>query len=635
MRYTIALAALLAGCLDVEPETSEDVAALDVVRPSCWYTAETVRTADQLAAALASSNRHIEIPSGTVIDLSAYRELEIPSCTIISGTRDGLDRGALLYTTDATAQYPLFVVRGNHVRIERLRIRGPSNPDVSRSNSIPATTGILVRVGESTGRGIVIENNELYWWGNAAVAVRGPITQSMPSEVPADTPLVGWDNVGQVVVRRNYIHHNAINGLGYGVRVDSGAYATIERNVFDYNRHAIASNGKPYTGYRARHNYVLDGGYSEENNEFDYWNQHFDVHGSGSGGYDGVAGEKFEVSYNTFRGAQGYGFYPWNYQRPCMMVRATPMDRIDFHANIALQWSDQCMRRKGKDEPVERVYDYDNTFHLDTHDELGVGDFDGDGRDDVIVTTGTAWYYSSSGRADWRYLRNSGIRVGDLAFADIDNDGTTDAIARLADGNLNVAYSGTSSWTPLTATAEPISQHRFGDFDGDGSTDIFRRQASGVWQMWYGSSRSWTTLRTYGVAIDDLRFGEFDGVTGTDVLTTSSGAWMLTSGARSAWVRINDALAPLRETRTGDFDADGRTDLAHQANGQWRFASGARGGWHLLRSDGGVALASVQLGNFNGTDGTDALRFGSAGRFAAWYRGYGDAFYNHSWHSMR
>lgn len=652
MRTSIAIAttALLAGCLDgTEPTTAEHADDLDLValppRPDCLYTARTVHTAQELADTLAlGPGQAIQIPSGTVINMSdaRFHNLEIPSCTIISGTRDKLDRGPLLYTSDATSTYDLLVSRGNHVRITGLRIAGPANPDYSRSSSILGISGIRVRItpnsdwGAYLGRDIVIENNELLWWSNAAVHVTARIDADSPADVPAGTPLVGRDNRDEVVIRGNYIHHNARDGLGYGVNVSHGAYATIERNVFDYNRHAIASDGSPYTGYLARHNYMLDGGYSESSYGFDYWNQHFDVHGTGDGGYGGVAGEYYEVAENTFRGAQGYGVWPYNYQRPCLMVRATPMDHIDFHDNIALQWSDQCVRRKGEGSPVDRVYDFDNTYHLDTHDELGVGDFDGDGLDDVIVTTGTAWYYSSAGRTEWRFLRSSGIRVANLAFADIDNDGKTDVLTRLSDGNINVAYGGTTAWTALTPSAESITQCRFGDFDGDGRTDIFRRGASGVWSIWYGSTHTWTTLRTFAAAIDDLRFGEFDGKQGTDVVATINGKWMWSSGATYTWLALNDALAPLADTRVGDFDGDGRDDLAFPASGQWRYSDDGRTAALTLRSsDGGIALAGVQLGAFDGTGVSEALRIGSDGKFAVWTKNTGDGFVTRSSLTMR
>ena len=78
---------------------------------------------------------------------------------------------------------------------------------------------------------------------------------------------------GRIRVARNSLHHNSRDEKGYGVVVGHGAYALIEGNVFTHNRHAVASGGDPFSGYHARYNYVLEGGYSEDG----YYNQHFDV----------------------------------------------------------------------------------------------------------------------------------------------------------------------------------------------------------------------------------------------------------------------------------------------------------------------------------------------------------------------
>ena len=62
-------------------------------------------------------------------------------------------------------------------------------------------------------------------------------------------------------IHDNYIHHNqAVGGDGYGVTVGSGGYALIERNVFDWNRHAIEGDGKPGHRLRGDGNLVLEHG---------------------------------------------------------------------------------------------------------------------------------------------------------------------------------------------------------------------------------------------------------------------------------------------------------------------------------------------------------------------------------------
>ena len=42
--------------------------------------------------------------------------------------------------------------------------------------------------------------------------------------------------------------------------------------------------------------------------------------------------------------------------------------------------------------------------HSNPTNHFGVGDFDGDGADDLFLTTGAAWYYSPAAKAEWRFL---------------------------------------------------------------------------------------------------------------------------------------------------------------------------------------------------------------------------------------
>src|SRR3954470_2379204 len=83
---------------------------------------------------------------------------------------------------------------------------------------------------------------------------------------------------------------------------ESGA-PLIDRNVFDFNRHDVSSDGRFGTGYRAELNFVLTGGPTCGG----HYNQHFDVHGTlTDDGYGGPAGRSYTVQYNTIRGDQDF-----------------------------------------------------------------------------------------------------------------------------------------------------------------------------------------------------------------------------------------------------------------------------------------------------------------------------------------
>jgi hypothetical protein len=95
-------------------------------------------------------------------------------------------------------------------------------------------------------------------------------------------------------VHHNFIHHCQYQGLGYGVVLNE-AFAVIEYNRFNWNRHSIAGTGRAGSGYIARHNVELGTSLSHC----------FDMHG-GRDRKDGtdVAGTAIEIANNTFRAPQ-------------------------------------------------------------------------------------------------------------------------------------------------------------------------------------------------------------------------------------------------------------------------------------------------------------------------------------------
>src|SRR5262249_23063467 len=156
----------------------------------------------------------------------------------------------------------------------------------------------------------------------------------------------------------------------------------------------------------------------------DYYNQHFDVHGTNdangsnqSTGYGGTAGDYYEIAYNTIRGAQGYFcFIACLKTRPALMLRGKPTTGMHFDANVlghgdpdpavSLKMSkgDTGLREN------EREFNFEaagNKFGTDHSADLATGDFDGDGRTDVFVATGTAWFFSSGGQGAWELLHGS------------------------------------------------------------------------------------------------------------------------------------------------------------------------------------------------------------------------------------
>ena len=63
---------------------------------------------------------------------------------------------------------------------------------------------------------------------------------------------------------------------------------------------------------------------------------------------------------------------------------------------------------------------------------LGTGDFDGDGRQDLLMATCAAWYYRPAGTLEWRFLNDSTLTLDQITLQDVDGDGRTDAYIRSA-----------------------------------------------------------------------------------------------------------------------------------------------------------------------------------------------------------
>lgn len=223
----------------------------------------------------------------------------------------------LLVAAYRDESYPLFVIEQNDVRVEDLHLRGPWSPRNRTTDNLPSVMAIQVIVNPVTqqGRRVTIAANEVEGF-SVAVEVKGAFGHDEPRDydadpqcdpTPAPCPHPEPVQANLIRVEGNYLHINAMKRAGYGVVVGSGAYVTVEGNVFEYNNHSMAANGGAYSGYLARFNYVMR---SLLTNHSGNWPHYFDVHGTGGGssGSGGRGGTRFDVFENTFRGDLDYAF---------------------------------------------------------------------------------------------------------------------------------------------------------------------------------------------------------------------------------------------------------------------------------------------------------------------------------------
>ena len=293
--------------------------------------------------------------------------------------------GPRLFTN--SRQLPLFEIRcngenifGDNVRINGFRIQGPHMQTEEGDDNLER--GIMI----NSCIGIEIFNMELSGWSGQAIYIVDDLDRITVPE--------------HVRIHDNFIHNNQHRGgKGYGVETSVGAFAAIERNVFDYNRHAISSSGADKTGYRAHRNLVLSGG-GHHDTFFNEFTHQFDVHGDANcpnvpGNQHtfncGNAGSQYWITSNAFQ-------YRWD---NAIKLRGKP--RVNAFI------SDNLFAHQDLDDAVnlytdEHVTMGPNTVETVTQLHYGVCDFDGDGKDDLFLATGASWWYSSAGKYQWTFL---------------------------------------------------------------------------------------------------------------------------------------------------------------------------------------------------------------------------------------
>ncbi|MFM8415843.1 MAG: peptidylprolyl isomerase [Planctomycetota bacterium] len=222
-----------------------------------------------------------------------------------------------------------------------------------------------------------------------------------------------------------------------------------------------------------------------------------------------------------------------------------------------------------------------------------VGDFTGDGRDDIAVWNPAA--------GTWRVLASTGTGFDKQTFGnwnpavewtvplvgDFDGDGKADLASRAVQtGAWHVARSsGTAFTTEIWRRQRTTITWDFltaADFNGDGLTDIATwNTRSGAWRVLTSTGSGFTNSRftvwNPATGWTDVVAADFDGDGRSDLVARDPGTGQLhvarseaTSFTTTAWGQFDTTVA-WQFITPGDFDGDGRSDLAvrNQASGAW------------------------------------------------------------------
>ncbi len=463
---------------------------------------------------------------------------------------------------------------------------------------------------------IDISNMEIAGWGAFGLHVEDTDKGAGPDDPSVFQITDSWPTTGrisspeQIRIHGNFFHHNQhpqsdTDAEGYGVSLGDGAWARIYENVFDFNRHSIATTGN-VGGYRAERNLVLKGGGYHDGLLSTYTHQ-FDVHGTGCPNHlCGDAGYQFWFTDNTFQYTNG----------PSIKIRGHVRRRADINGNVfAKDDRDSWDTDPTGAAIVVRTYDgihigNDNRTSVDDWGKYQVCDFDADGVDDLFLATGATWWFSGYGEFQWTFLNAQTFRGDQLQVGQFDPVPGCDVLAQ--HGNDWLLFSG-GRGEPVNLGAfgvrvKDVVFGRFGrprpgiDFR-DSEVLALMRARNGDWMTSQLSrANRWTVLRAAGSsspALKDLRFADFTGDGLTDVLAVVNGHWQISEGGTSEFAHWNDRLSdPMGALYFADLDTGRQRDVL-KVDRRWMSKVAGRASptwtltqqWYVSRSGRGEWIA--------------------------------------------
>ncbi len=222
-----------------------------------------------------------------------------------------------------------------------------------------------------------------------------------------------------------------------------------------------------------------------------------------------------------------------------------------------------------------------------------VGDFDGDGAEEVAVDFGSTGIYLYDSGA-WSQI--SSANPESLLAADVDGDNVAEIIADLGATGLWLWSAGV--WGQLSGVN--VEGLAAGDVDADGTDELLGD--FGTVGLWLYNGGAWSQLS--GVNADQVTTANLDGTGGAEIIGDfgTTGLWMWNTGAWSQLSGVNaDYVTPGKwgtaRYLLGDF---GTTGLWLWNTGIWTQLSGINADYMIAANTDGDSEDEA-LGDFGAT----------------------------------
>ncbi|HEY3294735.1 MAG TPA: FG-GAP-like repeat-containing protein [bacterium] len=271
---------------------------------------------------------------------------------------------------------------------------------------------------------------------------------------------------------------------------------------------------------------------------------------------------------------------------------------------------------------------------------LAVGDFNGDGRPDIVVAVygedRFALLTNTGQGTDNRFAASTLMGGCHGAYGacagDINHDGTTDLVTSESLGNtvrMFTQHNGVLEQAAAINVPNNPFDLALGDFDGDGDVDIVGcRNYSTVFWIEHGANDStWTRHDLdFGTECTDVALADLDSSGTLDIVAApfveSQFAWWQHSGTVFTQHNLSGTVRYPRGIGVADFDLDGRPDIVACAqNGVMQWWRNAGNGTFTLRTmPQGSALYALTISDFDQDGDPDVLTADYQGSQVLLYR---------------